>query len=142
MKKNHLFLLTFAFNSGSQLPMELEWSRSWLAIRRKKPVHTHKKNIILIEMLAALHIFQWKNLRKFFFYPYFPKRTESSRSTKHMFHKIRALQTFAKLTGKHLRWGHRKKKLQHRSFPVKVLKTPFLQKTFSRLLLYELKAGI
>ena len=58
MKKNHLFLLTLAFNSGSQLPMELEWSRSWLAIRRKKPVHTQKKNIILIEMLAALHIFQ------------------------------------------------------------------------------------
>ena len=37
------------------------------------------------------------------FYPYFPKRTESRRSTKHMFHKIRVLKNFSKLIGKSLR---------------------------------------
>ena len=126
MKKNHLFLFTFAFSRGSQLPLELEWSRSWLAIRRKKPVHAQKKNRILIEILAALYICQWKKFRKWFFSdPHFPKRTESRRSTKHMFHKIRVLKNFSKLIGKHLRWGHRKKRLQHRCFPVKVLRTPF-----------------
>ena len=58
MKKNHLFLFTFAFSRGSQLPIELEWSRRWLAIRRKKPVHAQEKNRILIEILAALYICQ------------------------------------------------------------------------------------
>ena len=58
MKKNQLFFFTFAFSRGSQLPIELEWSRRCLTIRRKKPVHAQKKNRILIEMLAALHIFE------------------------------------------------------------------------------------
>ena len=61
--------------------------------------------------------------------------------------KIAILKTSAKFTGKHLRWSlfwinFSKKRLQHRCFPVNIMKflrAPIFQNIFARLLLYVSK---